>query len=245
MGTLANPEVILTFMVDSLVNLLCDRTSDMHALSAIDYGREDIKALMAMKELKGWKRIIQNTIYDHIQAKTGASFYTPFFVHPEQSNRDYWLIHLSKHHQAREEMGKIHWGIENTFEHFGGAGFKALGFDPKNDVRQGMMDFTFDDNAQTRSQAAVLEQLPQLLFSASKKDTRVTKRGVFESRCNDTPVVGDIVDSQLAQLRDAKEIVIYGPDGSEKRRTTKFSWDDQIMLVREPSLFSSLRLKAA
>jgi hypothetical protein len=245
MGTLANPEVILTFMVDSLVNLLCDRTSDMHALSAIDYEREDVKALIEMKGQKGWKRIIQNTVYDHVQSKTGASFYTPFFVHPEQSNRDYWLLHLSKHHQAREEMGKVHWKLENTFEHFGRAGFNALGFDPKADVRQGMMDYTFDDDARTRSQDAVLEQLPPLLHASTVQGAPVTKRSVFTSRCNDTPVIGDIVDSQLADLRDAKEIVIIGPNGSERRSARHFSWNDQIKLVREPQLFSVLRRRAA
>ncbi|MBV9929741.1 MAG: three-Cys-motif partner protein TcmP [Alphaproteobacteria bacterium] len=245
MSQLANPEVILTFMVDSLVNLLCDHNSDMRALTRIDFDREDVRSLIAMKRNKGWKRLIQNTVYRHIQASTGASYYTPFFIHPEQSNRDYWLLHLSKHHQAREEMGKIHWAIENTFEHFGGPGFSSLGFDPKADVRQGMMDYAFDDCARTRSEAAVLEQLPRLLHGAANDLTPITKREVFVARCNDTPVVAEIVDSQLAELRDAKEIVIFGPDGKERRSTRRFGWDDQVRLVREPTLFSTLRYRAA
>lgn len=243
MSQLANPEVILTFMVDSLVNLLCERTSEIRALTAIDYGREDVEALLSMKDNRGWKRLIQNTIYEHLQARTGARYYTPFFIHPEGSNRDYWLLHLSKHHQAREEMGRIHWELENTFEHFGRAGFDALGFDPKVDVRQGMMDYTFDDCARTRSEKAVLEQLPPLLYRDTAKP--LTKRQVFEARCNDTPVIGAIVDSQLAELRDKKEIIIHGPDGSERRSTRSFSWDDRIQLVREPTFFSVLRPKAA
>lgn len=39
MGELENPEVILTFMVDSLINLLNDKTSSLSALAAIDYTR--------------------------------------------------------------------------------------------------------------------------------------------------------------------------------------------------------------
>ena len=246
MGKLANPEVILTFMVDSLVNLLHDGMSDFRALTAIDYGREDIKALMALKQQRGWKRIIQNTVYSHIQAQTGAAFYTPFFIHPERSNRDYWMIHLSKHHQAREEMGKIHWGLENTFEHFGRTGFNALGFIPGVDVREDDLDFGFNDNARTRSEAAVLDQLPRLIHANSQQDAQpLTKQRIFVSRCNDTPVVADIVDSQLAFLRDEKEIIITAADGSIRRSVTSFAWDDRVELVREPSLFSVLRQRAA
>lgn len=139
MKELSNPEVIMTFMVDALINLLHDKTSSLSALAAIDYSREDVRELLDMKDAygsKGWKRAIQNTVYRHIQRCTGADFYTPFFVHPPESHRDYWLIHLSKHHQAREEMGKVFWSTNNTMEHFGGAGFDALGFDPRIDVRQ-------------------------------------------------------------------------------------------------------------
>lgn len=246
MGRLANPEIILTFMVDNLVNLLHDRMSEFRALTAIDFGREDIRALMAQKQQKGWKRIIQNTVYNHIQARTGAAFYTPFFIHPEQSNRDYWLIHLSKHHQAREEMGKVHWGMENTFEHFGRTGFNALGFIPGVDVREDNFDFGFNDNARTRSEAAILEQLPRMIHAnLAENSLPLTKQRIFVARCNETPVIADIVDSQLAFLRDEKEIVITAADGSVRRSARQFAWDDRIELVREPGLFSQLARYAA
>jgi three-Cys-motif partner protein len=246
MANLANPEVILTFMVDNLVNLLNDRMSDFRALTAIDYGREDIQALMAMKQQKGWKRIIQNTVYSHIQARTGAAFYTPFFIHPEKSNRDYWLIHLSKHHQAREEMGKVHWGMENTFEHFGRTGFNALAFMPGADVREDNFEFGFNDNARARSEAAVLDQLPRLIHAnATEISAPLTKQRIFMARCNETPVIADIVDSQLAFLRDEREIVITAADGAIRRSVKRFAWDDRIELVREPGLFSLLGRRAA
>lgn len=77
MGQLANPEVILTFMVDSLINLMSDKRSSINALAAIDFTREDVRDLVAMKDDLGWKRLIQNTLYAHIQRQTGAAFYTP------------------------------------------------------------------------------------------------------------------------------------------------------------------------
>lgn len=246
LGGLANPEVILTFMVDNLINLLNDRSADMQAMVALDLTREDVRGLIDQKGRAGWKRILQNTLYAHIQERTGADFYTPFFIHPEESNRDYWLLHLSKHHQAREEMGKVHWQLENTFEHFGGAGLNALGFDPRQDVRQGMFDYTFNDDARTRSSAALIEQIPRLLHANEAHMGRpVTKRDLFVARCNDTPVVADMVDQQLAMLRNEREIVIVGADGREKPRAQSFAWDDELRFVRQRTMFSTLGFRAA
>lgn len=247
MGSLQNPEVILTFMVDHLVNLLNDRMIDTPGLAAIDLGREDVRAMLEMKEHRGWKRLIQNTLYEHIQRTTGAEYYTPFFIHPEGgSNRDYWLLHLSRHHQAREEMGKIHWGFENTFEHFGGPGFRSLGFVPGADVRSGMLDFGFDDDARTRSQTAVVDQLAHMLHSrAAGGEAALTKKLLFSANCNDTPVVSDIVDASLVTLRDAKEVQILGADGSVRRSATQFGWNDRIRIIDQPDLFSVLGQRAA
>jgi three-Cys-motif partner protein len=254
MADLVNPEVVLTFMIDALVNLLCERNSEIRALADLDFSREDVRALIDMKQNKGWKRIIQNTIYKHIQAKTGAIFYTPFFVHPPESHRDYWLLHLAKHHQAREEMGNVFWGMQNTMEHFGGAGFDALGFDPLADVRQGMMDYTFDDNAKARSQNVLLRQIPELIHGAAIAEIPLTKRGLFASSANDTPVVSDIVDAQLAELRDAGEIVIVGKVAKDglpasrrpiRQRARAFEWTDEIKLSKQRQLFSPFKGIAA
>jgi three-Cys-motif partner protein len=250
MGQLANPEVVLTFMVDSLINLLHDKTSSLSALAAIDYSRDDVRALLDIKDehgQKGWKRAIQNTVYRHIIDCTGASFYTPFFVHPSESHRDYWLIHLSKHHQAREEMGNVFWATNNTMEHFGGAGFDALGFDPRVDVRQGMMDYVFDDDAAARSKTQLLQQIPPLLREAWNGGAVVTKRSLFAARANDTPVVGKLVDSQLAELRDAGELIVLGQKRDKagnvigevvRERADTFNWDDVIKFPKQPRLFS-------
>ncbi|MES3056614.1 MULTISPECIES: hypothetical protein [unclassified Sphingomonas] len=62
---------------------------------------------------------------------------------------DYWLIHLSRYHPARGD-GQDSLGLENTFEHFGCAGFNSLGFVPGTDVRDGILDFGFGDDARSR-----------------------------------------------------------------------------------------------
>lgn len=247
MGSLQNPEVVLTFMVDHLVNLLNERMIDTAGLAAINLDREDVREMLQLKQMRGWKRFIQNTLYEHIQRNTGANYYTPFFIHPDGgSNRDYWLLHLSKHHQAREEMGKIHWAMENTFEHFGRAGFNALGFEPGKDVREGMFEFAFNDNARTRSEAAVIEQLACMLYERAKAGlVPLTKKLLFAAHCNEAPVIGSIVDAALVELRASHDVVIRSPEGALRRSVTQFAWDDEISLSKEPGFFSVFDQKVA
>ncbi|MEA1653012.1 three-Cys-motif partner protein TcmP [Nitrospirillum sp. BR 11164] len=247
MGSLKHPEVVLTFMVDHLVNLLNERMIDTAGLAAIDLEREDVRDMLQMRQMRGWKRLIQNTLYEHIQRNTGADYYTPFFIHPDSgSNRDYWLLHLSKHHQAREEMGKIHWMMENTFEHFGRAGFNALGFSPGQDVRTEMFEFAFNDNAWTRSEKAVIDQLARMVHERHLAGLPpLTKQRLFAAHCNESPVIADIVDVCLVKLREAKDIVIRAPGGALRRSVTHFGWDDEITLSRTPGLFTILGQRAA
>jgi three-Cys-motif partner protein len=247
MATLENPEVVLTFMVDHLVNLLNDRMIDTSGLAAIDLDRADVRDMLQMKQLRGWKRFIQNTLYRHIQRNTGAHYYTPFFIHPDGgSNRDYWLLHLSKHHQAREEMGKIHWSVENTFEHFGRAGFNSLGFNPGEDVRANMMEFGFIDTARGRADHAAPAPLARRLHArAAAGEPPLTKKMLFAAHCNETPVIGEIVDAALVELRAAHDVTIKAPDGALRRSAAKFGWDDQIAPSRAPGLFSIFDQRAA
>lgn len=208
LGSLKNPEILLTFAVDSLIDFLSEKKTDTSALLGIDLLREDVRALMTMRNREGWRYLIQNGLYHHIQTRTGARFYTPFFIHSTQSHRSYWLLHLSNHRQARDEMGKLHWRLNNHFQHHGEAGFHALGFDPSRDLRQSLLCFMFDDDAMKRSEAAVLEQLPRMIHVANQNGGGLLVEALFASNCNDTPVTSDILRRQILALRSEGEILI-------------------------------------
>ena len=240
LGTLKNPEILLTFAVDALIDFLSMKTTETQALLNIELDREDVRALMDMRTGEGWRYLIQNSLYRHIQARTGSRFYTPFFIHSVEAHRSYWLLHLSNHRQARDEMGKLHWRLNNRFQHHGGAGFHALGFDPSCDLRQGLLTFMFDDDAMKRSEAAVLEQLPRMIHCANSDNEGLRVEDLFAGNCNDTPVTSDILGRQLVLLRDEGELAIIAPDGVRKPRAKTIAWGDRLILPRERSLFSRL-----
>lgn len=240
LGALKNPEILVTFAVDALIDFLSEKTTETQALLNVDLTREDVRELMDLKNNEGWRYLIQNGLYRHVQARTGARFYTPFFIHSIEAHRSYWLLHLSNHRQARDEMGKLHWRLKNRFQHHGGSGFHALGFDPSCDLRQGLLTFMFDDDAMRRSEAAVLDQLPRMIHAASRDGTGLAVETLFAGNCNETPVTSDILSRQLTILRNEGELLIRNQDGSLKPRAKTISWSDRLILPRERSLFSRL-----
>jgi three-Cys-motif partner protein len=243
LASLRNPEILLTFAVDALINFLSVKTAETEALLAIEMGREDVRALMDMKYGEGWRFLIQNGLYRHVQARTGATFYTPFFIHSTDSHRSYWLLHLSNHRQARDEMGKLHWRLNNHFQHHGGAGFHALGFDPSKDLRQGLLTFMFDDDALKRSEATVLEQLPRMIHAANRDGGGgLAVEALFAGNCNDTPVTSDILSRQLILLREEGELSIVAENGAQKPRAKTVAWGDRLILPRQQSMFARLSL---
>ena len=237
---LKKPEILLTFAVDALIDFLSLKTAGSRALLNIELNREDVRELIDLKTGEGWRYLIQNGLYHHVQAQTGARFYTPFFIRSVDSHRAYWLLHLSDHRQARDEMGKLHWRLNNCFCHHGGPGFHALGFDPSCDLRQTLLTFMFDDDAMSRSEAAVLEQLPRMIHAATHKDGALLVEELFAGNCNDTPVTSDILTRQLVFLRDERELEIMTPEGVSKPRSKTIGWGDRLVLPRERSLFTRL-----
>lgn len=245
LSDLANPEILLTFAVDFLIDYLSEHPSTMKALLDLDLQREDVRALLALRtasgDAPGWRYLIQHRIYQHVVARTGARFYTPFFIHSRESHRSYWLLHLASHRQARDEMGKLHWDIRNTFQHHGEAGFQALGFDPDKDVRDMPTLFEFDDLARLRSEEVATTQLARLVHSTNRTSGEPpTVEELFTAHCNDTPVTTDILKSVLVRLRDDKEVLLLNASGRPKPRASTVAWDDRLALPRERSLFSRI-----
>jgi three-Cys-motif partner protein len=244
---LQKAEVFLTFSVDSLINYLSDRSFDMRAFGEIDMDPAFVKELLRIKETEqgGARVLIQNVLYEHIQESTEAPFYSPFFIKSPQANRSYWFIHLSKHREARNEIGMIHWQENNTTVHNGGAGLHALGFATGADPNQLANDFLFDDHARLLSRTKLLEQLPRIIHQAADADAPPSLEDIFSLRCNDTPVVRDLLEEAILSLRDEKEISVVDSTGKPRPRTNSINWSDKVVLPPQRRLFGPFsKLKA-
>jgi three-Cys-motif partner protein len=78
LGALKNPEILLTFAVDALIDFLSEKTAETQALLNVDLAREDVRELLGLKDGEGWRYLIQNGLYRHVQRARGHASTPPF-----------------------------------------------------------------------------------------------------------------------------------------------------------------------
>lgn len=240
LGQLNNPEIILNFNVDWLINYLSEKDAFLKGVVPVELDVNHVREMLAMKDQRHARWFIQHFLYDHIVRRTGAPFYTCFYVVSPESNRSYWLLHLSGHPRARDEMARRHWAMSTHSVHQGQAGLNMLGFVPERDVGQIPMDYGFDVNAAERTKAALMTELPSLIFDRRVVETPPSLGQLFGAVCNQTAATVELVSESLVGLRAEKEIEIVGADGRPKPRSRSLSWKDVIRPAAQRSMFSTV-----
>lgn len=239
---LPRAEVILTFAVDSFLNFAGSGSPTQDLLS--NMGLPDVLRGRTWDDIKNsgkdWRLLIQSSMYRSLVSRSGARHYTPFFVRNKKGHGDYWLIHLSQHHRARDVMTEVHWANNNNFIHYGGAGldmFQMIGYDPQIDTTftgQSSLGFEFDDISRKASIAALNEQIPRRIYA---HDDGVSFGELFVSTCNDSPASAQIYRSSVGELLEQGIVEIVSASGGTRRSANAIAASDQIMPPRQRRLF--------
>ncbi len=230
-------EVILTFNVDSFINYASDKPVTTGLLQQI--GIPDVLRGRTIEDIKSketdFRLFIQSALYRDLVEACGARYYTLFFIRTE-GHGDYWLVHLSQHPRARDVMTQVHWGKNNNFIHYGGAGidmFQVLGYSADHDesfTGQSSLGFCFDDFAGEASTNTLMEQLPRIVFS---HQSGISFGELFATTCNTTPADSGKYKEALARLVAQKEIEIVSLDGSHRHKATTIGDKDQLIPSRQ------------
>lgn len=239
--TLPGSEIILTFAVDSLLNYANEKIF-ADGLKRIEV--PDILKGRSITEIKeserDWRLFIQSSLYAAIVSESGAKHYTPFFVRNTRGHGDYWLIHLSQHHRARDVMTDVHWKNQNYFIHYGGAGlnmFNMLGYDPRFDGAhhgQSALGFEFDPLARKASIAALMDQIPNVIYA---HDEGLSYGVLYATTCNHSPASGEIYQDALEQLIMQNVVEVISEDGAKKKSARQIKSSDQIVAPVQRRLF--------
>lgn len=239
--TLPGSEIILTFAVDSLLNYANEKIL-ADGLKSIEI--PDILKGRTIKEIKDnardWRLLIQSSLYAGLVSQCGAKHYTPFFIRNSSGHGDYWLIHLSQHHRARDVMTEVHWKNQNYFIHYGGAGlnmFNMLGYDPRFDAShhgQSELGFEFDPLARNASISALMHQIPNVIYA---HDEGLSYGVLYATTCNDSPASGEIYQDALEQLIMQNVVEVIGESGTRKRSARQIKPADQIVAPSQRRLF--------
>lgn len=240
--TLPSAEVILTFGVDSFLNFASDSELTTRLLAEI--GVPDVLLGRTIDEIKSserdWRLFIQSVLYRKLVASCGAKHYTPFFIRNNKGHGDYWLIHLSQHHRARDVMTDVHWDHNNYFIHYGGPGlnmFRMVGYDPDHDsAHKGQFElgFEFDDIARVASIACLMEQIPRLIYA---NEEGLSFSALFATTCNDTPASAKIYRSAMEKLIENRAIEVISKNGASRRAAQQIQASDQIIAPGQRLLF--------
>ena len=196
------------------------------------------KTIGTAKEARNWRRTIQFALHREIPERTGAKFYTPFFIRSADSHRDFWLIHLSGHFRARDVMVGLHWKESTSFAHYGRSGLRMLGYDQQYDAewtKQHMLPgFFFDETALVASQEELLEQLPEKI---STFGDGVVFNDLFSKLTNECPVTIEIMQGVLTDLAKQEVIQVRDKSGATTRRAGIQHGSDIIIPSRQKRLF--------
>lgn len=242
LASLPGAEIVLTFAVDSFLNYASDSPVTRKLLDRV--GLPELLRGRSIDELKRsdslWRLFIQSCLYKDLVGACGATFYTPFFIRSAKGHGDYWLIHLSQHHRARDVMTRIHWEKNNYFIHYGDAGldmFHMLGYVPKYDnayTGQGEFNFCFDDPARQKSVGALKDQIPHLIYAHLDG---ISFGELFARTCNDSPASAEIYREAVGALLQEKDVEVVSPDGVVRRSAAQIHDKDQIIPPRQRKLF--------
>lgn len=221
---LKNAEVILTFAIDAMIDYLSadEVTQKILGRVGVELTGDQITIRKQMSE---WRRAIQLLLHGEIRQKSGARFYTPFFIRSPDDHRDFWLIHLSGESKARDVMVTQHWAEKTSFAHYGGSGLQMLGYDPDQDSNvtgQKLLPFFFDDKALASSQECLLEQLPERLFSCKEG---ISFREFFAGITNETPATSEIIKDVLEELTLKGWIKVDSTKGIRRKKRIQHPTD--------------------
>jgi three-Cys-motif partner protein len=238
---LPNAEVILTFAVDALTDFLTNSSKSERILANIGIPL-DLEQIAATKGNSDRRPHIQAKLSPLIHKHSGAKYYTPFFITSRESNRAYWLVHLSMHATAQNEMKKLHWALENHFSHDGGAGLNMLGYDPLKDENLTGQDtfdeFRFDETARERSLNSLRRDLPSVI---RKEEDGIRFQQLIEDNCNTTPADSGHFRTILGELLGNREIIVTTKDGGQRQKGSSIERTD--LIKTHPQLFLFIQRK--
>jgi three-Cys-motif partner protein len=243
LSELPSSEVILTFAVDSFINFVSDTPQSQKILQSL--GIPDVFQGRSVSDIKitepEFRLFIQSRLYKSLIEKTGAKYYTVFFIRTT-GHGDYWLVHLSQHPRARDVMTGVHWESNNHFLHYGGAGIDmfqdaVLGYQTRKDddfIGQSSLPFGFDDTASNSCIAALMEQLPGLIHS---HEDGLTFGELFATTCNTSPADSSRYKEALERLIELKEIDAFSADSKRRLKATTLTTTDRLTQNRQAKLF--------
>lgn len=241
---IGHAEVILNLHTSSLMNYINDEILERACLGL---GIADVRSALgghSVADLKrteaGARKLIQCALYRSVVDGCQAKHYTPFFIRGRSGHGEYWLLHLSQKHRARDVMSRVTWERSNSFIHYGGAGLgmlnvEMMGFDQQLDDHQADNGYLFNDDARSLSTQQLRNDLAPIIYELKGA---ITFQALYERYCNECPGDAELFKRSVMELVDAKEITVRSVDGGRRESASRIHDSDIIEHTGQVSMFS-------
>lgn len=238
-----NPEVILTFHVDSLLTYLANNDSSRQSMKRLGLESSiDWKNLEQLKANSRWKEVIQRELSSSILEQSGAAFMTLFFIRPMGATPwSYWLVHLSRTYRAREVMMQVHWELGNQFAHAMEPGLFTVGYAANADPAasgQGQIplgqEYEFNQVLETQAIKQLEVVLPRQIYQC---DQPIRFIDLAARIANSTTAHEDLLRKALSPAIEVGELLVRGPNGERRTRGSSVRSQDTLSPAKQQSLF--------
>ena len=225
---LPNSEIILTFAVDYLIDYLSESGISDDAMKGFGLNLTAAELLQEKNNQKHWRLFIQKRVYARIVEDSGCRYFTNFFIKSREDNKAYWLLHLSMHMMARDEMLALHWQLKNHFQHEGRAGLFMLGYDPEKEQDPKQLPFAFAPRDQMITHNSLMNDLPRVIPRGG-----AAIKQLYKDHCNLSTATIGMFRQALLHLHQTREIEVLTAGGRKKRSDTI---SDSDMIFPKPQL---------
>lgn len=240
---LKNAEIVLTFATHHLIDFINADEKYRKAFGNLNLieGDELIQRWLDEKEeTEAWRTFVQRELHEALYRNAGAKHFTPFFITLADSNRSYWLIHLSNHHIARDVMTALHWKHKNQFSHYGASGISMFGYNQAKDnslsdqaTLSGFNEhskYMFDVKDKERTLESLSEEIPVFL---SEYQDGIMWQDFYKTVCNHTPATMQIIKEGLHNLLIDSDIYITTKKNRDRRSAKQIKGTDILIRNRQ------------
>lgn len=222
---LPKAEIIINIAITWLIDFISENDKFISSINGMGLNQYlNIRELIEIKEQKSenWRLIVESKLSTALKQATGARFFTPFFIEPQEHHRGYWLLHLAPHPRARDVMLGIHWNRGNDFRHYGGLGMDCLSYKPETSYSL----FSFDKDFRQQNVATLANDIPRMV--ADQYPEGVTVEQIIQLKCNDTVANSNIFKESILLCWEQNGLDVKGKKGGDK---TSRTIDDKDILL--------------
>jgi len=229
MCSFKSPEVFYTFMIGALFNYASWKNPQKTQNLIRDFGvqQEVFFEDQSFRTKDEWLGAVERIL--HTELRTVANFVSPFAINQERNQGyNYWLLHFSKSHRAREVYNDVLHQNAGGQAHFGKSGLKMLEYTANE---TGVRKFDFGADFRTESKFALHTDLPAIIHEFGDViPIELLKASIY----NDTAVHPEELSAVMIENQD---IEVLTPAGSKRRVATAIKDTDLVRVTTQKHLF--------